>query len=40
MLMFGQELRQLIDLAGGMGLEAPATTSVAGMVRGHLALAR
>ena len=40
MLMFGQKLRQLLDLAGGMGPEAPATTSVAGVVCERLALAR
>ena len=39
MLTFGQELRQPLDLAGGMGPEAPAATSVAGVVREHLALA-
>ena len=40
MLTFGQELRQPLDLAGGMGPEAPAATSVAGVVREHLALTR
>ena len=40
MLTFGQELRQPLDLAGGMGPEAPATKPVAGVVREHLALAR
>ena len=40
MLTLGQELRQPLDLAGGKGPEAPATTSVAGVVREHLALAR
>ena len=40
MLTFGQELRQPLDLAGGMGPEAPAATSVAGVVRERLALAR
>ena len=40
MLKFGQELRQPLDLAGGMGPEAPAATSVAGVVHEHLALAR
>ena len=39
MLTFGQELRQPLDLAGGMGPEAPAATSVAGAVRERLALA-
>ena len=34
MLTFGQELRQPLDLAGGMGPEAPATTSVAAMFNG------
>ena len=40
MLMFGQELRQPLDLAGGMAPEAPTAMSVAGVVREHLALAR
>ena len=40
MLTFGQELCQPLDLAGGMGPEAPAATSVAGVVRERLALAR
>ena len=40
MLTFGQELRQPLDLAGGMGPEAPTATSVAGVIREHLALAR
>ena len=40
MLTFGQELCQPLDLAGGMGPEAPAATSVAGVVCEHLALAR
>ena len=40
MLTFGQELHQPLDLAGGMGPEAPAATSVAGVVRERLALAR
>ena len=40
MLTFGQELCQPLDLAGGMGPEAPTTTSVAGVVCERLALAR
>ena len=40
MLMFGQELCQPLDLAGGMGPEAPAATAVAGVVRERLASAR
>ena len=40
MLMFGEELCKPLDLAGGMGPEAPATTSVAGVARERLALAR
>ena len=40
MLTFGQELRQSLDLAGGMGSEAPAATLVAGVVRERLALTR
>ena len=40
MLTFGQELRQPLDLAGGMGPEAPTTTSVAGVVCERLGLAR
>ena len=39
MLTFGQELHQPLDLAGGMGPEAPAATSMAGVVRECLALA-
>ena len=40
MLMFGQELCKPLNLAGVMGPEASATTSVAGVVRERLALAR
>ena len=40
MLMFGQELCQPLDLAGGMGTEAPVATAVVGVVRKCLALAR
>ena len=40
MLTFGQQLRQPLDLAGGMGPEAPAAISVAGVVCEHLSLAR
>ena len=38
--MYGQELCQSLDLAGGMGPEAPATTEVAATVWEKLALAR
>ena len=40
MLMFGQELRQPLDLTVGMCPMGPAATSVAGVVREHLTLAR
>ena len=38
-LTYGQELRQPLDLAGGMGPEAPAATEAAAAVREKLALA-
>ena len=38
-LIYGQELRQPLNLAGGMGPEAPAITEVAGMMQHQLDLA-
>ena len=39
-LTYGQELCQPLDLAGGMGPEAPAATEAAAAVREKLALVR